>query len=169
MADILNIADYRKYKTPQGVFILRGLFYEETLSDKATVLYTLKDQDHEGYPSLRRLYLEAGDMTEYFFAIKYLSGWAHWERLLECEWFQPYIERWRKELELTVRAKALIRIQLLSERESKESFNANKYLLSGIWKKEPSKVTRDEVKEQAQEEIQKSKEILEDVKRLENL
>lgn len=158
-----------KFKTAQGVFVLRGLFYEETLADKTGVLYTLKDQDHEGYPSLRRLYLETADPTEYTFAMKYLSGWAHWERLCESDWFVPYINRWRKELELTLRAKALSNIIDMAEAGGKESFNANKYLLNSSWKvgehRAVGRPTKQDIKSKALQMID-AQEIKNDAKRL---
>jgi hypothetical protein len=113
--------------------LLKGIFYEMTLSDKSSVVYTLKDQDHEGYPSLYRLYMETNDPTEWRFAQEHLDGWEHWEMLCETTWFKPYAQRWRKELELRMKSQALARIMSESKTASKESFQANKYLLEKGW------------------------------------
>lgn len=124
-----------KFKNAMGAYMLQGMFYETTLADKSTVVYTLKDRDHEGFPSLYRLYMEADDPTEYHFAIANLDGWAHWERLLECSWFQPYITKWRRELEVRTRARSLLNIRAVAAQgDDKNSFQANKFLLNGSWK-----------------------------------
>jgi hypothetical protein len=99
------------------------------------VVYTLKDQDHLGYVSLYRVYMETADPTEYEFATKYLAGWEHWEALCACSWFQPYVSRWRRELEVRVRAKALREVQAVATNpDHPSSYHANKYLLDGSWK-----------------------------------
>ena len=122
-----------KFKNSNGVFLLKALFYETTLADKSSVIYTLKDRDHEGYPSLYRLYMETGDLTEYQFASEHLDGWAHWEALCSCVWFQPYLERWRKELTLRHKAGALKRIISEAQSSSRNAFTANKFLVQSGW------------------------------------
>jgi len=114
-------------------FLLKSLFYETTGADKSSVVYTLKDVDHEGFPSLYRLYMETMDPTEWNFANKYLESWTHWERLKECSWFKPIHERWIRELDLKIKSKALFRIMHEATTNSKESFQANKYLLEKGW------------------------------------
>lgn len=111
---------------------MKGLFYE-TSQDKSTVVYTLKEHDHEGYPSLYRLYMATNDPTEYAFAIAYLDSWDHWERITSATWFKPYIERWRRELQLRYRSEALARIHIASKSDDKNAFAANKFLLEGKW------------------------------------
>jgi len=116
-----------------NVRLMRSLFFETAGPDKQYVVYTLKDHDHVGYPSLYRLYMETNDPTEWEFAQKYVDGWDHWERLCESPFFQPYVQRWRKELELRMKSKALARIMAESKTSGKESFAANKYLLEKGW------------------------------------
>lgn len=123
-----------RFKSPVGSFYLRGLFFEETGADKSTVLYTLKREDHLGYLSLYRLYMESQDPTEYHFAVSHLYGWDHWEILQECTWFKAHIAQWRRELEAKIRAEALVNIRVLADTEKPTSFQANKYLLDGSWK-----------------------------------
>lgn len=119
------------FKNAAGQRKLRSLFYEEVGADKTGVVYTLKSQDHEGYPSLYRLYMEADDPTEYTFAVHHLDSWEHWEMLSSAAWFKPYITKWRRELEVKHKAKALLNITALANTpEAKEAFQANKFLLS---------------------------------------
>jgi hypothetical protein len=123
-----------RFKNPSGAFYTRGLFFEETLSDKSSVVYTLKDEDHLGYPSLHRLFIESADPTEYAFAQAHLYSWSHWVLLRECTWLQPYLSAWRQELEVKLRAEALVKIRQIAADATPTGFQANKYLLESPWK-----------------------------------
>src|SRR5574343_871757 len=138
----------------------KSLFLEESYTDRTYVLYTLKDTDHEGYISLYRKYLEEEDPTEIVFARKYFDGWEHWTMVAESTWFKPYIARWREELELQIRAKAL-RSLLETSRDtsSKYHYEANKFLLQGLYK--PAKGgSKDKVGRPSKEAIQRKAEEL---------
>jgi len=129
-----------KFRSSINSRLLKALFYEQTGADKGTVVYTLKDEDHEGFPSLYRLYMEASDPTEYQFAIRHLDGWEHWEMLCKCSWFKPYLSRWRRELEVKLRSDALAHIKDLSDlKNHKDSFAASKFLLEKKWIDKPTK------------------------------
>ena len=130
-----------KFKNDSGAWLLKALFFETTLADKSQVVYTLKDEDHEGYPSLYKLYLDTGDITEYEFASLHLGGWDHWCRLQKCSWFTPYLERWREELRLKLKAKALRGVISEAQSSSRNAFAANKFLVQEGWK-EPEKSKR---------------------------
>lgn len=117
------------FKNASGAFYLQALFYETTGADKSTVLFTLKDRDHEGFPSLHRLYLDCNDPTEHRFAVTHLDGWAHWERLCECPWFSPYLDQMRKELDLRIKSQALSRIISIAQSGAKEALTANRFLI----------------------------------------
>lgn len=156
-----------RFRNPSGARYLKGLFYEES-RDKASVVYTLKDHDHLGLPSLYRLYMECGDLTEYRFAMSHLDGWEHWEMLTSCSWFQPFVERWRRELELRVRSEALSNILVVAaDKANPTSYHANKYLLDGQWK--PSKrgrPSKDEIKSELNRQITAQKDVDEDAQRI---
>lgn len=121
------------FKNDHGAYLLRALFFETTGADKETVVYTLKDEDHEGYKSLYLLYLACNDLTEYEFANTYLGGWDHWTKLSGCSWFKPYLSRWREELKLKHKAEALKRIIAESRSSSRNAFTANKFLVKEEW------------------------------------
>lgn len=128
-----NSSTTNKFKV-NNIRLLKAMFFEQAYGpDKSTVIYTLKDQDHQGYPSLYRLYMETNDPTEWKFATTYLDSWEHWEMLCQCTWFKPYLNRWRKELELRMKSHALARIMAEAKTTSKESFTANKYILEKGW------------------------------------
>jgi len=163
-----------KFRNNQGVYFTKGLFYEQCLGDKSSVVYTLKDQDHEGFDSLYRLYMETEDLMEWDFANAYLGGWGHWKQLCQCSWFKPYIRRWREELELKVRASALRRIKAEAKTNSKNAYTANKFLVDGAWKtKEENKNTKgrpskDQINKAANEMARNQNEIDEDLERILN-
>lgn len=129
-----------KFKNINGVLFLKELFWE-LAGNKDNALYTLKDEDHEVngvlYPSLYRLYMEANDITEYQFALRHLHSWEHWKSLASAPFFQPYVAKWREELEVRQRSEALAKILQASKGSTRDSFVAAKYIAEG-WDK-PSK------------------------------
>lgn len=160
-----------KFRNPvSNQRFLKGLFFETTLADKSTVVYTLKDVDHEGYPSLYRLYMELDDPTEWKVSQELTDGWEHWEMLCNCTWFKPYVERWRKELYLRMQSQALHRIKTEAKTGSKESFGANKYLLEKGWEPKATngrgRPSKEEIAKQAHEIARTDSQLSEDFKRL---
>lgn len=169
------MSNENKFKNAIGAHLLKPIFFEYDNSDHLYSVYTLKDYDHtvDGvtYPSLRKLYVEMEDPTEYEFAVKHLDGWVHWKKLTESSFFQSYLKEWREELEVRMRAKALNRIKARAVEDGKDSFAADKILLAGGWKasEEKSKVgrpTKDKIKEEANKLFMESNEFDEDFKRL---
>lgn len=168
--------DKPQFRGGNNTLFTKGLFFETTLADKSSVLYTLKDWDHTAdgkvYPSLYRLYLETNDPTEYRFAVTHLDGLYHWEVLQNCSWFEPYIQRWRRELELKMKSEALAGIMREAKTSSRDAFNAKKYLLEKAWEpKEANKNSRgrpskDEVKKAATELARASETLSDDFTRI---
>ena len=167
-----------KFRNDNNQKLLTALFIE-TVQKNGTrehfTLYTLRDQDYKGYPSLYRLYMEEGDVTEFRFASKHLESFEHWEALKACVWFKDHATRWAKELELKIRSDALAEIELVAaNKDDKNAFNANKFLITGGWKSEqekkstvgrPSKAL---IKEEASKLFQASASVDDDIKRLLN-
>lgn len=157
-----------KFRNGAGARYLRALFFETTPADKSTVLYTLKDSDHEGYPSLYLLYMASEDLLEYDFANTYLDGWEHWQMLCECPWFEPYVTRWRQELELVVRSKALARLRQDADSDSRSSAASNRFLLERGWIDKPQKgrPTKASVKAETQRQAAIKKSVQDDYDRM---
>ena len=119
-----------KFKNSNGQHLLLALFFETSVdTDRPNVLYSLKDYDNNDLPSLHRLYLECNDPTEYSFAKKYFDGWTHWKKLIACNWFKPYLEAMREELEIKMKAEALNNIRYKAGENGKDGLAANKYIL----------------------------------------
>lgn len=110
----------------QGRYLVRALFQE---NNPDSPLYTLKDYDTD-VPSLKRLYLECEDPSEYEFANKHLGGWDHWQEIATAAWFQPFLTKWRKELELKLKAEAFQALLIEARSGTKNSFSANRFLLA---------------------------------------
>lgn len=120
-----------RFRNSGGQRYVSALF-QETAESKETVLYSLKSHDGE-YPSLRRLYLQECDPTEYRFAEKFFEDWSHWQLVLAAPWFQEYIAEWRKELRVKLRSMAMARMmRMAGDPDHPNAYSANKYLLDTL-------------------------------------
>lgn len=117
------------FKNSQGVYFTKGLFFE-TATTKDSIVYTLKNDSHLGYPSLYRLYLQTRDPTDYKFANEHLGGWEHFTVLCDCEWFKPYITAWRRELAALLASEAFERLATIAVSNTGQiGYTCNRYLL----------------------------------------
>jgi hypothetical protein len=157
------------FKDEQGRLLYSKLFYERCVpATRQKVRYTLKDQEHEGYPSLYQLYMESEDPTEYAFATKYFDSYNHWINLTQAEWFKEYITRFRTELETKLRSKALASIIKEARSGSKNAFLANKYLLEKGWQPKGTKgrPSKDQIQKAAEEIATEDRNLKEDYLRI---
>lgn len=123
------------FKDTKNQWLTRGLFYE--LSDYKVgefVQFTLSDEDitkkGKKLISLRSLYIEAGDPTEYLFAILHLGGWSHWKKMLGCKDIATAVEDWREELEIKIRSEAIVQ---MADNALAGQFQASKYFADKGW------------------------------------
>lgn len=104
-----------------------SLFLESAYDINA--LYTLNDEDklYKGklFPSLKKLYLQMGDLAEYEFANTHLAGWEQWRRIKANKELNTHVEEWRDELERKVTSENMARIRALAEGGN---YNAAKFL-----------------------------------------
>jgi hypothetical protein len=115
------------YRNEQNNLYGKELFVEFN-TKPGVARYTLKDHEYKGCPSLKQLFLQTRDTTEYLFATQYFDGWQHWEQLSKTVWLSPYVTQWRTELNLLLEAEQVARLIKTSEGTSKEAFAAQKYL-----------------------------------------
>lgn len=157
-----------------GALYTRRLFLEQSYSanDRSTIQYTLKDFDHEGYPSLYRLYMELEDPTEYTFATTYLDSYDHWLAICESNWFAPLVSDWRRDLDQKLKAKAMSIVKSVADTDGhKNQFEAVKILLSSGWRGKPSKPTagrptKETVRGELQKQVAEEKALADDFKRV---
>lgn len=128
----MEIIDKSKMVDTGGRYLTQSLFLETNYTPNAT--YTLKDNDHlhDGvlYPSLKRLYIEFEDPTEYEFSKAYLMGWKHWQKMLGNKLLVAHITEWREELEFKLRARG-VKTMMLSAGQG--NYQASKWLVDRGW------------------------------------
>lgn len=128
--------DKSRFKDEKGRYIVQGLFLEDRYNTDLSV-YTLdgEDKTYKGvvYPSLKRLYIETGDPKEYLFATTYLYDWDHWQRLCNNAIVSRHIEKWRRELELSLISEGVSTLIDLAVNE--KSYQAAKFLADRGWDK----------------------------------
>lgn len=132
----MNI-DKSKMKDEKGRYIVQGLFLEDRYNENLAV-YTLtgdhKEYNGNLYPSLKKLYLEESDPTEFLFAEKYCVDWPHWQRLCKNAIVGRHIEQWREELRLSLQAEGIATLIDLAVNQS--SYQAAKWLADEGWIKD---------------------------------
>jgi hypothetical protein len=125
-------------KDAQGRYRTQSLFREFYIKDLEP-LWSLKDEDSQGIlPSLKTLYMECEDPTEYEFAMQAFGSWQHWIKIKSSAAIKAYIEDWPIELEVSLRSKG-IRLVTQEALNGKSKFNAAKFLAEGQWKKADNK------------------------------
>lgn len=130
--------------------LTQSLFLELGYSDFA--IFTLKEDDYvyndKTYISLKKLYLEMEDPTEYDFANECLLGWLHWKRICNNKAIREHVEEWREELEFKMRAKG-VKSLLISAQSG--NYQAAKFFIDKGWDKRqagrPSKAELEREKE----------------------
>lgn len=129
------------YKGQNGQFLTLSLFHEtarELPEDRraAPAVFSF-DNDIPGLVNCRRTFLELEDPTGYEWAMKYLDSWEHFERLLNSTWFLPHYEDWKRELLISLKAKAIKRITAISLTGTNEAqaLAASKYLAEKGWER----------------------------------
>ena len=149
---------------------MKQLFSEFNTKDPT---YTLADKDQCKIPSLYRLYMEMEDLTEFDFANKYFNGLSHWKTLCSLSWFQPYVIRWREELQEKIRSRSLKILIEESTKDGPSKVSINKYLVEkGYLSNPPPSPKGRPLKDRSippSLELQQSNDTSEDLRRLEAL
>lgn len=151
---------------PNGQALTQGLFLEAQYSHYA--VYSLKDDDCEYngriYPSIKKLYLEMEDPTEYDFATKYLLGIKHWYRIYDNKLLQPHIDEWRFELELKLRSQGVKQL-IMSAKKGSQS--ASKWLADKGWSdRSAGRPSKEELEKEKKIRLNIEEEYADDIKRL---
>jgi hypothetical protein len=166
-----------KFKDPSnGNLYTQGLFLELSYADPSNAIYTLKDEDHElngrSYVSIKRLYLEIADPTEYEFAKACFYNWAHWKRMCEKTTnLHPYIAEWREELEVMLRSQGVRGVVEEATSGGKGAMQASKWLADKGWteKRTAGRPTNLEVDKERKQQASVKSVIESDLERVSNV
>lgn len=136
-------------------------------------IFTLNDEDKikDGrlYYSLKKLYMEHEDLLEINFANEVFINWNQWVKLSSNAMFKPYIDKWRNELELQVRAAALKSVIDMAIDEGSGGFQASKWLVEKGWiKREAGRPSKEDVGEEMEKRIKIASGFEDDLKRLDS-
>jgi len=159
--------DRSNFKDSMHRFRTQALFYEHPdAEDGKYAVFTMSDQDRtidgKTYYSLKKLFLECGDPTEYNFAIAVFGSWPHWKRLCKY-WLKHYIKDWREELELKLRADA---IRNAIKSSANGNYNASKWLTERGWEEKRGRPSKDEVARRVEQDKRLISDVQEDMERL---
>lgn len=162
--------DKTRFKDEKGRYIVQGLFLEDRYNtDLAVYTYDGEDKVYKGvvYPSLKKLYLEVGDPSEYMFASKYLFDWPHWQRLCKNSIVSKHVDEWREELTLSLKSEGVATLIDLAIND--KSYQAAKWLADeGFIKNKRGRPTKEEVEGEAKRQATIEKEYSEELILLEN-
>lgn len=151
----------------KGRFKTLALFLEIAYDKDA--LFTLKDYDHEyngkTYISLKRLFLETSDPTEYIFATTHLAGWDHWQKINANRVLALHTAKWRNELELKIRSEGVQHV--LNSARKKHNWLAAKFLAEKGWEvRTAGRPSKDEIDKNIAIESKIREEFDDDIARL---
>lgn len=145
------------------------LFWESR-NPAYTPMFTIKSSPLEKagiiYPSLRELYMEYNDPTEYQFASEVLGGWEHWEAVSTTAQLAPRVLKWRDELEVKMRSGAILAIYASSRDDGSKGVAAAKYIADRGWEKVRGRPSNEELLKEKKIRSAIAEEVGEDADRL---
>lgn len=97
------------------------------------------------------IYIETMDPTEYEAARKLLGSWEHWQALAKSVAFNPILSKWREEMSVHIRSRAIMYISDLAIKEN--GFQAARWLAEKGWIEKAAKgrPKKDDVERAAKE------------------
>ena len=151
----------------QGRYRTKSLFREFYVKGSNPV-WTLKDVDPKGtLPSLKRLYMDSNDPTEYSFAMECFGNWQHWLKIKNSSAVKPYVEDWEIELEIKLKSQGILAVA--NELNGKNAFSAAKFLANKGWKDSASdrgRPKKADIEREAKIAAKLSEELSEDMDRI---
>jgi len=150
------------YTDARGRYRTKSLFEETILQQQRDAgivpMYT--------FESLRRLYMETNDPTEYKFAQAFVGSWRHFEYMCSLKWFKEIIEELRMELEISLKSQAITSMILVSNTEGAKGITASKWLADKGWEKKRGRPSREEIQRERKIHASVSADVEEDAKRM---
>ncbi len=148
-------------KSEGGIWLTRSLFLETAVADDAKkyVLFTLKDENYEGYQSFPNIYfaLTENDPTEYEMAITLFGSWEHWLAVSESSTLKPVVAKLREEKNVKQKSKAIKYMLNEVAAKSNSSFQAAKLLLTKPWEDKEANTVKGRAAQKAKDKLEDSK------------
>jgi hypothetical protein len=149
-------------RNPNNVVRTKSLFLELCYLNPEFAIFTTKEEDHHHngkvYVSLSKLYLSIvpSDPTEYDFSQVVFGSWHTWDVIRSSPQIKPFYNRWRKEVEVKIKSKAIQAIAQEMAEGGRSSFSAAKLLLDRGWiEKDTVSVAKKKLMEKEEEELNK--------------
>lgn len=160
-----------KFKDDQGRFLTLSMFIE-TAGNPDYATYTLAEEDKtkngKTYKSLKQLYLETEDPSEWLFVERYLYSWPHWCRILDNALLRSHVTNWRMELSIKLQSRGIK--QMLQRAENDKTSVAAKWVAEGGWRKRKAGAPSNEEKQAELHRMNKlNDEFGEDILRVQNV
>lgn len=128
------------FKDPQGRRRTVSLFLETiNFHTPLEPIYTLREEEHKGKPSAKKIYLEQRDPSEYRAAMALVGSWEHWQKLLNSKAIFAYIKEWREELKVILKSEAIENMHTIAGQGNP---TAAKWLADQGWDAEPKQTKK---------------------------
>lgn len=120
--------------------------------------WTIGDEDKEGYPSLKKIYMSYPHVPgkEWNFAKDTLGSWELWQRLLANKMLSPMFHSWQKEKEIELESMAIEALIKSAQEDGPKGTMAAKYIVEKGYKSSgkgrPTKESIDKASKEAAKE-----------------
>ena len=124
------------FKDTMGRWRTNSLFKEtNTDESKYTSVFTLADEDTDGRISMRRIYMDANDPTEFLAAKQLFGNLECWTNLCKSSFFKPHLTKWRAELQRRIQSRAVRVVEEAAKfgKINATQLNAAKWLATQEW------------------------------------
>jgi hypothetical protein len=160
----------RETKDNQGRYRTKSLFLEYGVS-KYPSYFTMADADKDGHISVRRLYMEFEDPTEFRIGEALVGDFRHWQVLCELSWFKPHVHKWRIELQAKMESLAVLALkETVQDKKSSSRVQAARLILDRPWEKKDAPLrgrpSKTEIAGYKKEIVKESEETDEDYERM---
>ena len=168
--------DRELLKDKQGRALRKALVLELSYNNPKYAIYTLKDEDYEYkgklYYSLKKIFLECADPTEYKFATNCFANWKAWKLLaaqsvkfnVSREW-TDLVDEWREELEIMLRSQGLQ--DIIGRAGTEKGYQAEKYLADKGWvEQRKGRPSKQDIDNEIQQNVKVRNEVQDDLSRL---
>ena len=161
------------FRDEMGRWRTQSLFFEFYIKGETGAKYppvfTLKEREWQGLPSMKQLFLSYEDPTGYAFAIAVLGSYSHWKKLCTLKWFNEHLSEWQDELEVRLRSKGLRNVVNVAKGTTASAFNASKWLADRGWAPKRGRPSATEKKAELKRQTQIEEAIEADAERMGNV